>query len=109
MDKITDLLTANEDLHLDRMFEKEAVPTIRIRKKVMVPATLEEVVDGEDGEKEKGEVVEEDDRQGAKTANKEMPPEFFSQRSISGARPCPVPCSYRICVANHNTRHTADR
>ena len=45
----------------------------------------------------------------AKVGKKEVAPEFFTQKSISGPRPIPIPCSYRICVANHNTRHTADR
>ena len=108
MDRVTDLLGANQELHLDRMFDKAEVPTVRIKKKVVEPTAAEEAV-------EDGDVFEEEEqaegtvKEGEKTTGKDMPPEFYSQRSISGARPCPEPCSYRICVANHNTRHTADK
>ena len=110
MDKITDLLGANQELHLDRLFDKAEVPTVRIRRKEVKPASVEEVVeDGEVFEEEKEKQAEGADKDEKQAAGKEMPAEFYAQRSISGARPIPVPCNYRLCVANHNTRHTADR
>jgi len=120
-DKITDFLGANQDLHLDKLFDKEEVKTVRVKRREPEPqvATVEETVRVEQDEKEgtaagQGdeevqELSEEGERQAVKAVRKELAPEFITQRSISGPRPIPVPCSYRICVANHNTRHTADR
>ena len=119
-ERITDLLGANKELHLERLFgQDEEVKTARVKKREVKAQAGEEekTVDQKQAEEkvpeqDEGEVFElpeENVQQVAATGRKEVAPEFFTQKSISGPRPIPVPCSYRLCVANHNTRHTADR